>query len=54
MVSVEPPALCPTPAQYTHPKLEFLMKNAGQVVTRTMLLEHVWDCHFDPQTDIAP
>ena len=28
--------------------LEFLMKNAGQVVTRTMLLEHVWDYHFDP------
>jgi two-component system, OmpR family, response regulator len=32
--------------------LEFLMKNAGQVVTRTMLLEHVWDYHFDPQTNV--
>ena len=28
--------------------LEYLMKHAGQVVTRTMLLEHVWDYHFDP------
>jgi two-component system OmpR family response regulator len=28
------------------------MKNAGQVVTRTMLLEHVWDYHFDPQTNV--
>jgi two-component system OmpR family response regulator len=27
--------------------LEYLMKHAGQVVTRTMLLENVWDCHFD-------
>jgi two-component system OmpR family response regulator len=32
--------------------LEFLMRNAGQVVTRTMLLEHVWDYHFDPQTNV--
>ncbi len=32
--------------------LEFLMKHAGQVVTRTMLLEHVWDYHFDPQTNV--
>jgi two-component system OmpR family response regulator len=32
--------------------LEFLMKNAGQVVTRTMLLEGVWDYHFDPQTNV--
>ncbi len=32
--------------------LEFLMKNAGQVVTRTMLLEQVWDYHFDPQTNV--
>ena len=31
--------------------LEYLMKNAGQVVTRTMLLENVWDYHFDPQTN---
>ena len=32
--------------------LEYLMKIAGQVVTRTMLLEHVWDYHFDPQTNV--
>jgi two-component system, OmpR family, response regulator len=32
--------------------LEYLMKNAGQVVTRTMLLENVWDYHFDPQTNV--
>jgi two-component system OmpR family response regulator len=32
--------------------LEYLMKHAGQVVTRTMLLENVWDYHFDPQTNI--
>mgnify|MGYP000933121895 CR=1 FL=1 len=32
--------------------LEYLMRNAGQVVTRTMLLEHVWDYHFDPQTNV--
>jgi len=32
--------------------LEYLIKNAGQVVTRTMLLEHVWDYHFDPQTNV--
>ena len=32
--------------------LEFLMRHAGQVVTRTMLLEHVWDYHFDPQTNV--
>jgi len=32
--------------------LEYLMKNAGHVVTRTMLLEHVWDYHFDPQTNV--
>ncbi len=32
--------------------LEFLMRHAGQVVTRTMLLEHVWDLHFDPQTNV--
>ena len=31
--------------------LEYLMRHAGQVVTRTMLLENVWDCHFDPQTN---
>jgi two-component system OmpR family response regulator len=32
--------------------LEFLMLRAGQVVTRTMLLEGVWDYHFDPQTNV--
>jgi len=32
--------------------LEYLMRHAGQVVTRTMLLEHVWSFHFDPQTNI--
>jgi two-component system, OmpR family, response regulator len=32
--------------------LECLMRNAGHVVTRTMLLEHVWDYHFDPQTNV--
>jgi two-component system, OmpR family, response regulator len=33
--------------------LEFLMRHAGQVVTRTMLLEGVWDFHFDPKTNIV-
>ena len=32
--------------------LEYLMKHAGQIVTRTMLLEQVWDYHFDPQTNV--
>ena len=32
--------------------LEYLMQNAGKVVTRTRLLEHVWDYHFDPQTNV--
>jgi two-component system OmpR family response regulator len=32
--------------------LEYLMRHAGQVVTRTMLLEGVWDLHFDPQTNV--
>jgi two-component system OmpR family response regulator len=32
--------------------LEYLMRNAGKVVTRTMLLENVWDYHFDPQTNV--
>lgn len=32
--------------------LEYLMKNADQVVTRTMLLENVWEYHFDPQTNV--
>lgn len=33
--------------------LEYLMRRAGQVVTRTMLLEQVWDFHFDPQTNVV-
>jgi two-component system OmpR family response regulator len=33
--------------------LEFLMRHAGRVVTRTMLLESVWDFHFDPRTNIV-
>ncbi|MGH7047942.1 MAG: winged helix-turn-helix domain-containing protein [Stellaceae bacterium] len=33
--------------------LEYLMRNAGHVVTRTMLLEQVWDYHFDPQTNVV-
>jgi len=41
---------------YLHPRefklLEYLMRNAGQVVTRTMLLENVWEYHFDPQTNV--
>jgi two-component system, OmpR family, response regulator len=32
--------------------LEYLMRRPGQVVTRTMLLEGVWNLHFDPQTNI--
>jgi two-component system OmpR family response regulator len=32
--------------------LEYLMRNAGHVVTRTMMLENVWDYHFDPQTNV--
>lgn len=33
--------------------LEYLMRHAGQVVTRTMLLENVWDFHFDPKTTLV-
>jgi len=33
--------------------LEFLMRHAGRVVTKTMILEHVWDCSFDPQTNVV-
>lgn len=33
--------------------LEYLMRHAGQVVTRSMLLENVWDFHFDPQTNVV-
>jgi len=32
--------------------LEFLMKNADRLVTRSMLLQHVWNLHFDPQTNV--
>jgi two-component system OmpR family response regulator len=32
--------------------LEYLMRNTGHIVTRTMLLENVWDYHFDPQTNV--
>ena len=32
--------------------LEYLMRHADQVVTRTMLLENIWDYHFDPQTNV--
>ena len=32
--------------------LEFLLRNQGQVVTRTMMLEEVWDYHFDPGTNV--
>ena len=33
--------------------LEYLMRNAGRVLTRTMLLESVWDFHFDPKTNVV-
>jgi two-component system OmpR family response regulator len=33
--------------------LEYLVRNAGRVVTRNMLLEHVWNLHFDPQTNVV-
>lgn len=39
------------PAEYR--LLEYLMRHAGQVVTRTMLLEGVWEFHFDPKTNIV-
>ena len=32
--------------------LEYLMRHASQIVTRTMLLENVWEYHFDPQTNV--
>ena len=32
--------------------LEYLMRHAGEVVTRTMLLENVWSFHFDPRTNV--
>lgn len=33
--------------------LEYLMRHAGEIVTRTMLLQNVWDFHFDPRTNIV-
>jgi two-component system OmpR family response regulator len=33
--------------------LEYLMRHRGEVVTRTMLLENVWDFHFDPRTSVV-
>ncbi|MGK9231412.1 response regulator transcription factor [Inquilinus limosus] len=33
--------------------LEYLMRHSGQIVTRTMLLEHVWEFHFEPQTTVV-
>ena len=33
--------------------LEFLMRNAGKVVSKTMILSHVWEYHFDPQTNVV-
>ena len=33
--------------------LEYLMRHAGQVVTRTMLLDNVWNYHFDPKTNVV-
>ena len=33
--------------------LEYLMRNAGRVVTKTMILEHIWDYSFDPQTNVV-
>jgi two-component system OmpR family response regulator len=33
--------------------LEYLMRNGGRVVTKTMILEHIWDYSFDPQTNIV-
>jgi two-component system OmpR family response regulator len=33
--------------------LEYLMRNAGRVVSKTMIMEHVWNYHFDPQTNVV-
>jgi len=33
--------------------LEYLMRNEGRILTRTMILEHIWDYHFDPQTNVV-
>jgi two-component system OmpR family response regulator len=39
------------PREYT--LLEYLMRNAGKVISKTMILSHVWDYNFDPQTNIV-
>jgi len=33
--------------------LEYLMRNAGRVISKTMIIEHVWDYNFDPQTNVV-
>ena len=33
--------------------LEYLMRNAGRIVSKTMIMEHVWDYNFDPQTNVV-
>jgi len=33
--------------------LEYLMRNQGRVLSKTMILQHVWDYHFDPQTNVV-
>ena len=33
--------------------LEYLMRNAGRIVSKTMIIEHVWEYNFDPQTNIV-
>ncbi|MFZ0451744.1 MAG: response regulator transcription factor [Desulfatiglandaceae bacterium] len=33
--------------------LEYLMRSEGRILTRTMILEHIWDYHFDPQTNVV-
>ncbi len=33
--------------------LEYLMRNAGRVVSKTMIIEHVWDCNFDSETNVV-
>ena len=48
-----PKPYCGTLSAKQRELLEHLMRNAGRVVTRTMLLEAVWDFHFDPKTNIV-
>jgi len=33
--------------------LEYLMRNAGRVVSKTMIMEHVWDYNFDPESNVV-